>query len=147
MRNENDILKERTDAAEAYARLAADSTSPVGNVEAAAVKVSALTKELQEYVAQGADDCQCGNAPWGMLKTPAHMHMGVQMPNIWEVGCVHCAPVLVERPDGQEIDGKNVKRRSYSARGTSPQEAVEKWNNGDWVEDFYFDRMLIMTIG
>jgi hypothetical protein len=146
-RTEKEILGDLRAAQEAYAAIAADrDKSTISQTEAAAEKCKTLFRELDAYVSTGADVCKnCGKAPMGMLKTPAHTHNGAELPDLWEVGCVHCEPFLVEREDGKAlvIDGKvvKVKRRSYSARGFSPAEAVKKWNAGEWVEDFYFDRM------
>jgi len=173
-RTEKEILADIVAAKEEYARLAQDDSSTQGEVKEAGALVIALVRELDEYVSRGAKPCTnprlqsilipdpegpegalidtgetemrpCGARPMGMLKTPAHMYMGNQLPNLWEVGCVYCAPFLVEREDGEalKIDGKvvKVKRRSFSARAFSPAEAVKKWNAGEWVEDTMFDRM------
>ena len=145
MRNENDILKELTAAKTAFAKMNASSAS-VADIQAASSKVSGLVKELDAFIVQGANKCKkCGGIPMGILKTPAHSHNGMDLPNIWEVGCTACEPFLVEREDGKsmKVNGKvaKMKRRSYSARGFSPAEAVQKWNEEKWVEDFYFERM------
>jgi hypothetical protein len=34
-----------------------------------------------------------------------------------------------------------VLRRSFSARANTPQDAVRKWNAGEFVEDTLFDRI------
>lgn len=107
--------------------------------------VKDLRRQLGEHLAQGAKKCpNCGYDPVGMLKTPGYFDARnqVDMPPVYEVGCVVCPPVYVKRDDGEErkLDGKKarVKRRSYSARGTSVEQAVERWNNEDFVEDTKF---------
>jgi hypothetical protein len=167
-RTEKEILADVQAAKEEYARLHTDKeNSTLAQVEAAGNKAKELVRELDAYVSRGAKPCAaerlfpvvdedgaetggvemrpCNTPPMGMLKTPAHTSNGMDLPNVWEVGCVYCDPFLVEREDGTPlvVDGKvvKVKRRSYSARGFSPEEAVKKWNAGEWVEDFYFDRM------
>jgi predicted Zn-ribbon and HTH transcriptional regulator len=104
-----------------------------------------LRKQLGEHLADGADKCKnCGYEVVGMLKTPSYYDArnDVQMPAVWEVGCVICPPVYVESDRGVDakLDGKKKKvvRRSYSARGTSIEQARDKWNNGEFVEDTKF---------
>lgn len=102
--------------------------------------------QLGEHLAAGADKCKnCGHEVVGMLKTPAYFDTrnGVDMPAVWEIGCVVCPPVYVTSDKGTEVklDGKKatVARRSYSARGTSIEQARENWNTGNFVEDTKLD--------
>jgi len=110
-------------------------------------ELKALSKELDESLTTGAVNCKnCDAKPMGMLKTPAYTTpQGVDVDAVYEVGCVFCPPQLVERENGKAllVDGTRVvvKRRSYSARATSAAETVRKWNEGEWVEDFLFDRI------
>lgn len=144
-RTEKEILAELAQARAAFARSASDPETTQGAIATAAQTVKTLTKELGEYLIQGADECECKAVPMGMLKTPGYHNKGLDVPPVWEVGCVHCAPFLVEREDGNSlvIDGvtKKVKRRSFSARAYTPAEAVRKWNEKEWVEDLDFDRI------
>ena len=51
--------------------------------------------------------------PHGMLKRPAFLEKdGTEIPPKYEVGCTKCP--------------------AY-ARGSTPQQAVEKWNSSEWV--------------
>ena len=146
-RTEKEILSDLREAQEAYAALAANENSTQAQLRDAIKAVTALNTELGEYLIQGAENCDCGAVPMGMLKTPAYYDQakGLDVPAVWEVGCVYCPPFLVEREDGKAliIEGqtKVVKRRSLSARAITPQEAVRKWNAKQCVEDFYFERI------
>lgn len=112
-------------------------------------KIDAVKKhraELGEHLAAGAEKCKnCGYDPVGMLKTPGYYDeaKGVDVPPVYEVGCIFCPPVYVSVTEGgvkAKLDGKaaNVKRRSLSARGTTPEAAVANWNAGRMVEDTRF---------
>lgn len=110
-------------------------------------KLVGLQQEFSDSIAAGAKACECGNdtyAPMGMLKTPARTERGVDYPAVYEVGCAHCPPVIVESENGYDavIGGKKMKvvRRSVSARATTPEDAVKNWNNKKFVEDNLFDR-------
>lgn len=98
-----------------------------------------LQVQLQDELSKGAKPCPDGadHRVIGMLKRPTYYDSDrdMQMPEIWEVGCIVCPPVLVEDSDGTELNGKKVKRWSHSARGATPKEAVEKWNAGKWLKD------------
>lgn len=105
-------------------------------------QIKKVRGDLGEKLAEGAGDCpNCGYPPVGMLKTPSYFDQRnqVQMPDVFEIGCIVCPPVYVERADGEDrrLDGKpaKVKRRSYSARGITQAEAASKWNLGEFVED------------
>lgn len=146
-RTEKEILSDLRQAQEEYARLASDDTTPQVDMREAVSQVKTLSAELGEYLVQGVEPCECGKIPMGMLKTPGYYDhaKGLDVPAVWEIGCVYCAPFLVEREDGKAllIEGKRtmVKRRSFSARALTPEEAVRKWNEKEWVEDFYFERI------
>jgi hypothetical protein len=146
-RTAKEILEELQTSRTKFAELASAPQSTQGQVQEAASVVKALTKELDEFVTQGTDKCDCDNPPMGMLKTPGYYDpaKGVDVPPVWEVGCTFCAPVLVPREDGKALviegETQKMKRRSRSARATTPEEAVRKWNAKEWVEDFYFDRI------
>lgn len=111
--------------------------------------LKALQLERYALLGAGGKTCVCGHDPIGMIKTPAHVKDGLDIPAVYEVGCGYCPPFLVEREDGTElvIDGevKKLKRRSLSARAFSQQEAAERWNEGLWVEDAMFDRIPSFT--
>jgi len=109
--------------------------------------VKKIRKDLGEHLAEGTDKCKnCGHEVVGMLKTPTYFdsRVGIQVPAVWEVGCVICPPVYVasdrEFAAPAKLDGKKTKvvRRSYSARGTSIEEARDNWNAGNFVEDTKF---------
>lgn len=102
---------------------------------------------------KGADPCpKCSNAPMAIIKTPAYTDRdNILREAVYEVGCVVCWPELVEAEDGQpfEVDSEltiTAKRVSYSARELSVAKAVDRWNAGDYVEDYYFNRCP-MTLG
>lgn len=102
-------------------------------------------KELGEALASGANACErCGYDPIGMLKTPGYYDesKGIDVAPVYEVGCIFCPPYYVEHETGQErtLDGKKakVRRRSFSARANTPEEAVKNWNAGKYVEDLRF---------
>ncbi len=144
-RNENEILKDLLVAKQEFAKVASDRQSTQEMVENAGSAVKKLHFQLDEYLSKGANSCACGIKPMGMLKTPTYSDRGVDFPNIWEIGCIHCPPFLVEREDGTPlvIDGevKKVKRRSLSARAFVVDEVTRKWNEQEWVEDTLFDRI------
>lgn len=109
--------------------------------------VKDLRRQLGEHLAEGTDNCKnCGHEVVGMLKTPSYFdsRQGIQVPPVYEVGCVICPPVYVKSDRDfaapGKLDGKKGKfiRRSYSARGTSIERARENWNNGVFVEDAKF---------
>jgi len=145
-RTENDINAELAAAKLQYGEAAGNAKTTQSTFAEIHAKIKALSNELDAFLTKGANNCEkCGNKPMGMLKTPAHTKDGLDYPNVWEIGCVICDPFLVEREDGKAliIDGKvkKVKRRSYSARDFDVKRCAEKWNNGEWVEDFFFERM------
>jgi hypothetical protein len=106
-------------------------------------QIKKIRQDLGEHLAKGANDCEnCGYPVVGMIKTPSYMKDGLEVPPVYEIGCVICPPFYVASDEGEErnLDGKKakVKRRSYSARAYSLDQAVEKWNAGDFVEDTRF---------
>ncbi len=111
-----------------------------------AAAVRQYRAQLGEHLAKGADTCSnCGNDVIGMVKTPVYTNRdGVEMPAVYEVGCIVCPPFWVDSEAGDDVtlDGKKakIKRRSYSARAVSVKEAVRKWNAGEWIEDNQLDR-------
>lgn len=125
-------------------------------------KVKELSQELSDCLSEGAEPCGnvrlkqnpdtgefyeevCGVLPMGMVKTPSYIKDGLETPTVYEVGCLHCPPILVEHPTGDavRIEGKEVKvrRRSLSARAYSIADAVQKWNDGNHIEDNYLQRI------
>lgn len=88
-------------------------SDPAKAYEASQV-VKAGQKELAEFLSQGAKLCKsCQVFPHGMLKRPAFLEKdGTEIPPKYEVGCTKCP--------------------AY-ARGSTPQQAVEKWNSSEWV--------------
>lgn len=77
-----------------------------------AEEIKALKKERSALLSKGAKDCpakRCeAGSVIGMLVRDSYEDRGVAMPKIYEVGCLSCPA---------------------RARGTSADEAVEKWNN------------------
>jgi len=148
-RNETHILRELHDSKLAYAELmspAKRANTTLQQQQDAVNAIKTLSKELDDFLTTGANPCSnCSKPPMGMLKTQAYNDRGVDYPNVLEVGCIHCPPILVEREDGKALiiegERKVVKRRSYSARATTQEEVVRKWNNQVFVEDFLFDRI------
>lgn len=148
MRNEEAIRAEIDALITEYRAKAHDLTQR--QIDAHKAKRDTLYTELSDALSKGANPCECGNkqyAPMGMVKTPAYIDRGVEMPAIYEVGCIHCSSYLVESKDGYNVvfgDGKKgkYKRRSFSARAFTIKDAVANWNAGKWVEDNLFDRNL-----
>lgn len=113
--------------------------------EKLSAELGELQREFHDARLIGADACPDGedHKVWVMLKTPGHWNSQyqMQMPDLYEVGCITCPAVLVERENGTELNGKKVRRWSHSARGTTPEEAVKNWNSGKWVEDAQIARV------
>lgn len=119
-------------AAEAYAE--AVQTKPAHEVEPFAQAIKDLRAEQDAVIAKGANACDCGKFPMGMIKTPSYPGSdGLMTPAVYEVGCIYCPQYLIETESG-------VRRRSVSARGHSPEEAVSRWNAGEWVVDSKFEK-------
>lgn len=94
---------------------------------------------------------KCANKPIAIIKTPEFIDKdGILREAVHEVGCIVCWPELEEDPGGKPLElgteSVLVKRVSYSARALSVEEATEKWNVGDFVVDYHFDRCP-MTLG
>jgi hypothetical protein len=96
---------------------------------------------------------KCGNAPINIIKTPEFVDKdGILREAVHEVGCIVCPPELVKDKDGKPLDLYPdsepilAKRVSYSARALSLDGAIDKWNAGEYVEDYYFNRCP-MTFG
>lgn len=88
-------------------------------------RIKKASHELSELYSSGANVCpSCGEAPFGMLRCAEHMDRGRVVPALYEVGCLVCPPVV-----------DNGKRRSLSAQGATPQEAVNNWNADKMIED------------
>lgn len=119
-------------AAEAYAE--AVQTKPAHEVQPFADAIKQLRDEQAACISSGANACECGKSPLGMVKTPAYFDtaQGMERPAVYEVGCVYCPQYLIDTPEGK-------RRRSVSARGFTPEETVAKWNAGDWVVDTKFE--------
>jgi hypothetical protein len=113
--------------------------------EKIATELREMQVQLQDSLSDGAKACPDGadHRVIGMLKRPAYYDGRLEMdvPAQYEVGCITCPPVLVEREGGTDLNGKAVKRWSHSARGATPEEAVKNWNAGKWVEDAQIDRV------
>lgn len=118
---------------------------------------------LQDELAKGAKACPDGkdHRVVGMLKTPAHYDSasGMDIPDVYEVGCIVCPPVLIpfdeaahragaDHPTETDKKGeaKKVVRWSHSARGFSPKDAIDNWNSGKWVTDTKTERVPSTTI-
>lgn len=90
-----------------------------GDLRKLSVEIRALRKELSDLYSDGAKPCpKCGAEPIGMDRATK-----------FEVGCVVCPPYLVNE----------TTRRSYSAHGRNPAEAVENWNAERFLEDDKID--------
>jgi hypothetical protein len=141
------VLAEHQAAMQEYAAAAQNPEATQAKLKELGDKVHALGDQFSAAISAGAEICaECQAAPMGMLKTPSYFNAGLEVPPVYEVGCVFCAPVLVPneaRGAALKIDGetRRVLRRSYSARANTPAEAVRKWNAGEYVEDTLVDRI------
>lgn len=98
---------------------------PAPKLQEVSDKVVAANKELSELYASDAAVCPgCGAKPIGILRTPEYTDRGRLISALYEVGCIVCPPIV-----------ESGKRRSYSAQGSTPQQAAENWNSLKWVED------------
>lgn len=76
-------------------------------------RIKELRQEMSDSIAAGANPCpKCGTAPHGMLKTPETD----KAPEQFEIGCIPC-------------DGPDAP----AARGWSIEQAVDRWNRGEFV--------------
>lgn len=137
----------KTETAEAKAEKLQEQIDKALKDEKDAAFVKKVRKDLGEHLAAGADRCpNCGHEVVGMLKTPSYFdpRAGVQIPAVYEIGCVICPPYYVKSDRDFARSGKlngtkgKFVRRSYSARGTSIEQARENWNSGNFVEDTKF---------
>lgn len=114
MRTENEILS-------AINALKSDYLSKVDLFTSAELyahnqQMKQLQAELSSLLSFGANPCpRCSSLPHGMIFR-TQIVSGVKV-NLYEVGCLNC--------------------KNTSARGSSAKEAVEKWNNGEYREDFF----------
>lgn len=73
-------------------------------------QIKALREQLSAMICNGAVPCpDCGNMPHGM-KQP--LKVGNEIFTVFEVGCVVCS--------------------DHRARGLTREEAVQKWNAGEY---------------
>ena len=112
------------------------STGTEAEVKALSDAVKAAKKNLSDFIATGADNCPvCSNKPIGMVVRQT------QEGKIYEVGCGHCSPIIVDK-DGKEATDETPAeekvRVSFSSRGYLPQLAVENWNNKIYLRDKKF---------
>ena len=143
MRNEETVLAEIEAKGTEYRD--GRATKSFMEMEALSTEINTLNKELAAVRAKGAKPCpKCGQPPIGMIRRPAHIDRGMPVPEVREVGCVHCWPELVEDAEGRDfhVGGKDfkAKRVSYSALGGTTKDAVEAWNAGKYIEDMHFSR-------
>jgi hypothetical protein len=89
------------------------------------MKIKGFRQELSDVYSEGAKPCpKCGNAPHGMDRDGK---------SLFEVGCLVCPP---EKLPDIVVEGLAVpQRKSYSAQGRTPQEAVENWNDDKYLID------------
>jgi hypothetical protein len=92
-------------------------------------KVVALQNELSKTLSEGAKDCPCcGGHPIGMHRRTIE-HQGLNI-KIYEVGCLNCRP-FPELDKSKKETGMMI---SYSSQGTTVEQAVEKWNNNEYLK-------------
>lgn len=92
-------------------------------IDASNEKVKTLQTELSDTIAGGAKPHdKCRTKPFGMIRRVITEN-NFNFP-IYEVGCLACPP-----------EKKGNRRVSYSAQGATPNEAVERWNKGEYLED------------
>lgn len=136
-----DTLQKKIDEKGAAYRASTDTVER----EKLSTELREIQVQLQDTLSEGANACPDGkdHRVIGMLKRVGYYDGRLEMdvPEQWEVGCITCPPVLVERENGTELNGKKVRRWSHSARGTTPEEAVKNWNSGKWVEDAQIARV------
>lgn len=109
-RNDEVILRELQAAVQARHEAVAVQPAPV--VEKMAEGIKALQAELSAYITQGAEACPvCGNLPHGIRQDATLRREKI---TLYEVGCL-----------------TDANRR---AQGMSRSEAVERWNNGQFIK-------------
>lgn len=121
-RTEEQIRKELDKARADYHGKASEMTPR--QTTSATKKITELHKELSSLLSKGAHKCpDCKSEPVGMKKRESFNDKNLGLiPALYEVGCPVCG---LYQKDGQQI--------YHAARGGSPEEAVKKWNNGDWA--------------
>lgn len=89
----------------ATAETTTDGTAP-------AARTDEQRQEASDKISTGAEPCKdCGNVPHGMALPRAVAGLGTF--DVYVVGCLVC--------------------RDHRAMGKTPEEAVEKWNAGDYM--------------
>ena len=89
--------------------------APAGELRAKSQEINRLSNALAALLADGANPCHaCGAAPIGMLKRVAYTDGQGEHPPVYEVGCTACST-----PD--------------RSRGWTPDIAVTRWNNKEFV--------------
>lgn len=74
------------------------------------------------FDAEGANVCpDCDTQPIGIAQP---LGIGGEVIMRYEVGCLVCPPVV-----------KNGKRHSHTAKAFSEKDAIENWNNKEWITD------------
>lgn len=127
MRTASEVTAERDALLADYHERAQSMT--VGEAEAISAKIKTARATLAQIYAAGANLCpKCNRPPVGMLRRPQYTDRGQTIPDLFEVGCATCRPVLV-------MTNGNPRRRLCAAQGPTPEQAVENWNAQKWVED------------
>src|SRR5262245_12716425 len=113
VRTYKEVLTEQRSALDAYVELAREADADDPKLVEATAKLRDLARELSAAISSGANPCQtCDRPPLGMLKTPAYFNGGIEVPAVYEVGCIFCPPQLVvneERGVALIIEGKPQK--------------------------------------
>lgn len=98
-----------------YNKLTSQRTTKAVDIELEADQLKNLKQKLLQVLAEGAKPCpSCKTQPAGMKKDS----------RTFEVGCLICSP---------SINDAGVQT-SFSARGGSPEEAVQRWNARKFVQ-------------
>lgn len=121
MRTEAEILAELNEALATY-RTEVDALEP-DEIADHNRRVRLLRQELSDCIAHGASNCpKCGKPPLGMKRQDDKYEL-------YEIGCTVCPPETVEK------DGV-IQRSSYSAQGPTPERAVRRWNDRQFITDY-----------
>jgi hypothetical protein len=120
MKNETEITNDLDVALADYRENADKWTGP--QIAESNAKVKSLREDLNAILTAGANECDCGNPPIGIVRKNVEVS-GVDI-KIYEVGCVVCEPVT-----------ESETRTSHSAIGGSIADAVKNWNNGKYLTD------------
>lgn len=139
MRTEVEITAELAALRTEYHKQSQTAPSPA--LAQMAVKIRTTSKELSAVYSNGAKACpKCKGAPIGMLRSPASTAGDRPVFAIYEVGCLNCKPEIVQ------VDGEQ-RRKSYSAFGVTPADAVKNWNDGKFNIDKRLDGGPQATVG